>query len=614
MQSMNLVLTVVSSPDSSERKYQLVSDRAFVAGRAHDGECNFAADERMSSSHFSLALTGQGCFLTDLASANGTYVNGTRVVHCQIFPGDCILAGQTLFRLDQEGSHSADTYPSSGETVVADVSRNQVEVLTITTDSGLERTLVPGQRISIGRTDLAEWVFPKDAMMSSEHMAIWCHADQWNIEDLSSSNGTYLNGQRITHSKLKAGDRVTAGKTQFSIAITKPDQGNVVGASIETNQIKPASSLYPSPDPVSDARDLEPQHIPANPSMPASAPIAFDTKPAFRVTLRCLTQPDLTADFIPGESFVIGRGFDADISAPQDFSLSSSHAQIQVFDHRVLLRDLDSTNGTKVNGQRVRETDLAHDDELCLGSQVFRVEFSDATMVDRSMVDRSRTVHVTYVSPPQDNVVESVIVKNPSPILLASQSEFRQPLTMDDNAPMAESDIPFESFPCGSGLYFFVGCIPAFDPIDVARRLTLATPGWLIQQDERNDKSVPQNESTPFHMERLSPMDPSWMIPWSQSWGKQSNLIVYSRSDADKIHSTFDHLFQSLDGTKTKFPSHLAIMDFLTNRLKDTVHRVFAPLDAVLLELYGGKQWAYVASRDLESVLPKLHFRKKYRW
>lgn len=55
-------------------------------------------------------------------------------------------------------------------------------------------------------------------------------------------------------------------------------------------------------------------------------------------------------------------------------------------------------------------------------------------------------------------------------------------------------------------------------------------------------------------------------------------------------------------------------VSFVANRLSDTVNRVFSPLDAILIELYGGKQWAYIAPRDLESVLPQLHFRKKYRW
>jgi len=314
--------------------------------------------------------------------------------------------------------------------------------------------------------------------------------------------------------------------------------------------------------------------------------------------LLCLTQPSLSADFEQGQQLVIGRSIHADISVPNDVSMSTEHARIRILQNEVLLEDLLSTNGTLVNGNRIKEVALNNTDEFSVGQQTFTVRVF------------GQAAPSAPVSSEQFEV-ETRDDRKAAPVPCTVQS--RVPLVVEEQLPLVESAIPFESFPCGSGLVFFSGCLPSFDPIDIARRLTLATPGWLLKQD---DLGV-QNGDNPKHeisIERISPMDPSWMIPWSQTWGQQKSLLIYSRSDESKIKSTFQALFTTLNATSQKFPSHSNLFDFLANRLSDTVNRVFSPLDAILIELYGGKQWAYIAPRDLETVLPQLHFRKKRRW
>ena len=76
---------------------------------------------------------------------------------------------------------------------------------------------------------------------------------------------------------------------------------------------------------------------------------------------------------LSADQIVIGRNPDTDITLLDD-GLSREHA--------VLLRDpatglysiedLQSSNGTKVNGKRVRTAELCHGDEVQLGRTVFR--------------------------------------------------------------------------------------------------------------------------------------------------------------------------------------------------------------------------------------------------
>ncbi len=71
---------------------------------------------------------------------------------------------------------------------------------------------------------------------------------------------------------------------------------------------------------------------------------------------------------------VIGRGSDADITI-SDAGSSRRHAEILWDGERGMLRDLGSTNGTKVDGQKIREAALAPDTSFTIGRTelVFRV-------------------------------------------------------------------------------------------------------------------------------------------------------------------------------------------------------------------------------------------------
>lgn len=75
----------------------------------------------------------------------------------------------------------------------------------------------------------------------------------------------------------------------------------------------------------------------------------------------------------------IGRKPDNDVQI-DDKAVSSRHAVIEKRKspyieglEDIILRDLDSTNGTFVNGQQVRETLLKADDEIRIGWSTFKL-------------------------------------------------------------------------------------------------------------------------------------------------------------------------------------------------------------------------------------------------
>jgi predicted component of type VI protein secretion system len=71
--------------------------------------------------------------------------------------------------------------------------------------------------------------------------------------------------------------------------------------------------------------------------------------------------------------WVLGRAPSADVVLDGDDAVSRSHAEIAVRAGLCLIRDLDSCNGTLLNGRVVRRARLRRGDVLVLGETVVRV-------------------------------------------------------------------------------------------------------------------------------------------------------------------------------------------------------------------------------------------------
>jgi pSer/pThr/pTyr-binding forkhead associated (FHA) protein len=78
------------------------------------------------------------------------------------------------------------------------------------------------------------------------------------------------------------------------------------------------------------------------------------------------------------EAITIGRGADNTIVV-NDPSISTHHAQLLLEGDTYRLKDLDSTNGTRVNGKPVTETVLHLEDRIRFGAAEARYESSDAS-------------------------------------------------------------------------------------------------------------------------------------------------------------------------------------------------------------------------------------------
>src|SRR5271154_2627238 len=77
-----------------------------------------------------------------------------------------------------------------------------------------------GTILRIGRTAKSDYALSEDSYLSGQHFAIENDGNEARARDLGSSNGTFVNGERVvSENVLREGDSLTAGGSTFTIHI-----------------------------------------------------------------------------------------------------------------------------------------------------------------------------------------------------------------------------------------------------------------------------------------------------------------------------------------------------------------------------------------------------------
>jgi pSer/pThr/pTyr-binding forkhead associated (FHA) protein len=76
------------------------------------------------------------------------------------------------------------------------------------------RQPISGDAVTIGRA-LSCAIWMDDRKLSREHCRLERVNNAWNLVDLGSTNGTWMNGQRIERQRIGDGESFEAGDTRF---------------------------------------------------------------------------------------------------------------------------------------------------------------------------------------------------------------------------------------------------------------------------------------------------------------------------------------------------------------------------------------------------------------
>jgi ABC-type multidrug transport system ATPase subunit len=227
-----------------------------------------------------------------------------------------------------EGAHfvAAKSLYSCQMTVGRAVSSSAAPALLVRAE-GLARTLRAGPSYRVGRD-------PQSDIVVDEPMVSWRHAilrlenDQWLLEDVGSTNGTFLGTQRVQRIEITRDCEVRLGH---------PDRGPAVSCSIAAG---------PDGRPVARGSGTVLQSPPRSPSAVMQ---------------------------LPARVLRIGRAEDNQVIV-SDLSVSRHHAELRrAARGGYEIADLGSHNGTYLNGQRIGVAPVTESDVIGVGLATFRL-------------------------------------------------------------------------------------------------------------------------------------------------------------------------------------------------------------------------------------------------
>ena len=95
-------LVVQRSPSLEEGGEFPLNSAPVTVGRGGQNDLVLSGDEFASARHVRIELRGDGVWVQDLDSTNGTYVNGSRVAGAQrLGAGDVLRVGETDLRVEE---------------------------------------------------------------------------------------------------------------------------------------------------------------------------------------------------------------------------------------------------------------------------------------------------------------------------------------------------------------------------------------------------------------------------------------------------------------------------------------------------------------------------------
>ncbi len=193
--------------------------------------------------------------------------------------------------------------------------------------------------VEIGRSSSADLTL-NDPQVADLHLKLYREGAVYVCFDVTGQ-GFGHNGQRVLKASLAVGDLIQVGGHAIRLIADRPD-------------------MVP--------------HVPTPPTPPAPQPVAPQpqTQTPNGAALRAVRGNDAGKTFPLAKDVVImGRGVSTDITL-WDIRASRAHCRIDRRGNAYRISDLNSANGTYVNGKKIRVHDLQPGDMIKIGASVLQ--------------------------------------------------------------------------------------------------------------------------------------------------------------------------------------------------------------------------------------------------
>ena len=224
--------------------------------------------------------------------------------------------------------------------------------------SGVSASLSGGP-VTIGR-DPSSNLCVNDSQVSRFHAQLADNGREVVLRDLNSTNGTMVNGRRVTEAVIWPGDVINVGNSQLLLVEARQAAGHAAGGAY--SQHRPPA--------------VRPSRRARHPNRLEAAPNTY----SIQVTAG---RPHGASASFSGGSVTIGRDPSSDLCV-DDVEASRFHARLTDNGREVVLSDLNSTNGTMVNGRRVTEAVIRPGDVINIGNS--QILFAEARQAPRQAV------------------------------------------------------------------------------------------------------------------------------------------------------------------------------------------------------------------------------------
>jgi ABC-type multidrug transport system ATPase subunit/pSer/pThr/pTyr-binding forkhead associated (FHA) protein len=202
--------------ETDDGQQVIVPGRTYHVGRDPLSEVAYE-DPRVSWHHALLRADDNGWILEDSGSTNGTYADGKSVRQWGVGPGSMIRFGHPADGPWAKLSgvvHAPETQAFKPEAYELPLTG---PVATGTFRQPTSIRSLPARTVRIGRAADSD-VVVDDLVVSRHHAELRAApGGGYEIVDLGSHNGTYLNGQPVTRAAIHAGDIVGIGHSVFRL-------------------------------------------------------------------------------------------------------------------------------------------------------------------------------------------------------------------------------------------------------------------------------------------------------------------------------------------------------------------------------------------------------------
>lgn len=196
-----------------------------------------------------------------------------------------------------------------------------------------KRISLDEQQVSFGRSERCD-VRLQETTVSGAHFSVVREMGEYYVVDSNSTNGTFVDGQRVTRAKLQDGNRITVGSHVIEFKHHVTANLATAGSAVV------APPVTSSPDVFGELHFLD-------------GPMSGK-----RVTIEAVRT-----------SF--GRSENTDVRLPEKI-ISRTHFFIEREGEHFFLADNNSANGTSLNGQRILREKLADADQIRVGPHLMQ--------------------------------------------------------------------------------------------------------------------------------------------------------------------------------------------------------------------------------------------------